>query len=250
MLKDINVHFEEDYEKKELFKKINEIVDSLSERDRTIVELAFGFKNNKVYMQHEISKITGLSQSYISRITSENVSKIAAILNKKGYIELHDAQIKELGLKSIYDYLKKYPKEKVDEAVKLLPTEVQELIEEKFYLLQAKQKVKLISEIRTLLKGKGIKYNSTPVVDQPKPLEDSKINKLTKSSIKLDGSESIKQSKEILTVKEYIEMLEMLKNSGFDVVLKSLSPKDAIVVSLSLGYVDNKYFSIESFQNF
>lgn len=246
MLKDINVHFEEDYEKKELFKKINEIVDSLSERDRTIVELAFGFKNNKVYMQHEISKITGVSQSYISRIVRGNVSRIAAVLNKKGYIELHDTQIKELGLKSIYDYLKKYSKEKVDEAIKLLPNEVQELIEEKFYLLQGEQKVKLISEIRTLLEGKVMKYNSTPVIDKTKPLEESKTNKHHKSSIKSEGSESTKKSKEILTEKEYIEMLEILKNSDFDEMLKSLSPKDAIVVSLSLGYVDNKYFSIES----
>lgn len=254
ILKDINVHFEEDCEKKELFKKINEIVDSLSERDRMIVELTFGFKNNKVYTQYEISKITGISQPYVSRIIRKNVSKIAEILNKKGYIELHDAQIKELGLRSIYDHFKKHSKEKIDEAIELLSDEEKELIDEKFYFLQGKQKSELISKIRALLKIKSIKYNSAPVINSPKedtkPLEEPKANKTSKSSVraktKSASSESMKQGKEILTKEEYIGMLEVLKNSGFDEVLKSLPSKDAIIVCLSLGYADNKYFSKEA----
>lgn len=54
----------------------------------------------------------------------------------------------------------------------------------------------------------------------------------------------------ILEKEDYIKMLEMLRTPSFEQLMTSLSPKEAIVISLRLGYVDEKYFSTESISNF
>ena len=45
-------------------------------------------------------------------------------------------------------------------------------------------------------------------------------------------------------------MLELLKTPTFKDMMEKLSTKDAIIISLRLGYVDGKYFSPESIANF
>jgi hypothetical protein len=58
------------------------------------------------------------------------------------------------------------------------------------------------------------------------------------------------QSTQELTKDEYIKILELLKTPTFGELMTQLDPKSAVVISLRLGYVDNKYYSTSSIAEF
>lgn len=49
---------------------------------------------------------------------------------------------------------------------------------------------------------------------------------------------------------EYVKILKMLRTLSFSQMMSVLSLKDAIVISLKFGYVDEKYFSTKSISEF
>ena len=49
---------------------------------------------------------------------------------------------------------------------------------------------------------------------------------------------------------EYIRILQLLKTVNFEQMLTILTPKEAIIICLRLGYVDDKYFPSESIAEF
>lgn len=57
-----------------LYKKIKEV---LKERERTIIELRFGLQGKKPKTQNEIAKKMGISRSYVSRIETKAIGKLA-----------------------------------------------------------------------------------------------------------------------------------------------------------------------------
>lgn len=56
--------------------------------------------------------------------------------------------------------------------------------------------------------------------------------------------------KDSITKEAYVEILEMLRTPTFGQLMTTLGPKDAVIVSLRLGYVDGKCFSTESISQF
>ena len=59
---------------KKLYKKIKVV---LKEREKLIVELRFGLDGNKPKTQNQIAKILGISRSYVSRIETKAINKLA-----------------------------------------------------------------------------------------------------------------------------------------------------------------------------
>ena len=49
----------------------------LKSRERTIIELRFGLKGEKPKTQKEIAKLMGISRSYVSRIETKAIEKLA-----------------------------------------------------------------------------------------------------------------------------------------------------------------------------
>ena len=69
---------EEEIELKLRIKKLCEkIKSSLQERERTILELRFGLNGAEPQTQHEIAKEMGISRSYVSRIETKAINKLA-----------------------------------------------------------------------------------------------------------------------------------------------------------------------------
>lgn len=62
------------YKIKSLYEKIKEI---LKDREKTIIELRFGLNGEKPKTQHEIASMMGISRSYVSRIESKAIGKLA-----------------------------------------------------------------------------------------------------------------------------------------------------------------------------
>ena len=59
---------------KRLYEKIKEV---LKERERTIIELRFGLNGTKPKTQNEIASLMGISRSYVSRIETKAIGKLA-----------------------------------------------------------------------------------------------------------------------------------------------------------------------------
>lgn len=59
---------------KELYDKMKSI---LKDRERTIIELRFGLGGKKPKTQNEIAKSMGISRSYVSRIETKAIGKLA-----------------------------------------------------------------------------------------------------------------------------------------------------------------------------
>lgn len=75
------------YEDNLIYQIIRVIVSKLPKREKTIVMLYFGFKDNKIYSQCEISEKLNLSQPYVSRLLSKTLEEITNYLVDNGLIE-------------------------------------------------------------------------------------------------------------------------------------------------------------------
>ena len=63
---------------KKMYEKIKE---ALKDREKTIIELRFGLNGEKPKTQHEIAEILGISRSYVSRIETKAIGKLAKEMN-------------------------------------------------------------------------------------------------------------------------------------------------------------------------
>ena len=54
----------------------------LKDRERTILELRFGLDGHKPKTQIEIAQEMGISRSYVSRIETKAINKLAKEMNK------------------------------------------------------------------------------------------------------------------------------------------------------------------------
>ena len=55
----------------------NKVKDVLKSRERLIIEMRFGLKGEKPKTQNQIAKILGISRSYVSRIETKAIRKLA-----------------------------------------------------------------------------------------------------------------------------------------------------------------------------
>ena len=55
---------------------------------------------------------------------------------------------------------------------------------------------------------------------------------------------------EVMTEDDYLKILELLKTPSFTNMMNVYSPKEAMIVSLKLGYIDGKFFSNSTISEF
>ena len=63
--------------KMKIRKMYNKIKEVLKDREKTIIELRFGLKGGKPKTQKEIAKMMGISRSYVSRLETKAIEKLA-----------------------------------------------------------------------------------------------------------------------------------------------------------------------------
>ena len=59
---------------RKVYEKMKEV---LKEREKTILELRFGLTGKKPKTQNEVAKLMGISRSYVSRIETKAINKLA-----------------------------------------------------------------------------------------------------------------------------------------------------------------------------
>lgn len=82
-----NFNVENDYEQKELVAIVNERLEQLESRERSILTMYFGFNNTKCVTMQEIAENLGISRSYVAKIMKEQLYGFKVYLVKKGIID-------------------------------------------------------------------------------------------------------------------------------------------------------------------
>ena len=81
--------FVEEFETKEIYRIIREMVDELPDRDREIIKLYYGFYKGRLFLQSEIATKLNISQASVSRDIIRITKKLGRQLERKGVIETH-----------------------------------------------------------------------------------------------------------------------------------------------------------------
>ena len=165
-------------------------------------------------------------------------------------------------VKTIYEYFKNYSKEEVDKVLSTLSEESLELIRIRYgddltvpvnNKLTEEQRKKfygsVMAQIKRLLENPDIKRRKV----QKKEIEEKKIestsiveNVQTKNNLVETNEEHTSK----ITKDDYINMIKLFKTSNFKQMMSNLGSKESIIISLRMGYIDGKYFSVDAIAEF
>lgn len=81
-----NFCYVDDYEKRESYRIIRELVDNFPDREKQAIMMYYGFYENQVYSQEQIAEYLGISQKTVSRILIKTVNQIQDRLIEIGII--------------------------------------------------------------------------------------------------------------------------------------------------------------------
>ena len=165
-------------------------------------------------------------------------------------------------VKTIYEYFKNYSKEEVDKVLSTLSEESLELIRIRYgddltvpvnNKLTEEQRKKfygsVMAQIKRLLENPDIKRRKVQKNEiEEKKIESTSIveNVQTKNNLVETNEEHTSK----ITKDDYINMIKLFKTSNFKQMISNLGSKESIIISLRMGYIDGKYFSVDAIAEF
>ena len=165
-------------------------------------------------------------------------------------------------VKTIYEYFKNYSKEEVNKVLSTLSEESLELIRIRYgddltvpvnNKLTEEQRKKfygsVMAQIKRLLENPDIKRRKVQKNEiEEKKIESTSIveNVQTKNNLVETNEEHTSK----ITKYDYINMIKLFKTSNFKQMISNLGSKESIIISLRMGYIDGKYFSVDAIAEF
>ena len=222
-------------------------------------------KDLAVYMQNPMESLTNIEVFREKHKISNNSTKAYLNLNFNTKEKENDKMKK---LQSIYKYFKDYTREQVDEMLSKLSEEDKNLITLRYgndldNPVSNKLTKQQSNSFYTSLvpRMKKILLNSTKKdVKEERQQQQSKMEEPLKEESQVVEEELVSkdntvtpiqiQNKNDMTKEECVKMLELLRTPTFTQMMNVLSIKEAIIISLKLGYVDGKYFSTKAIAEF
>ena len=224
-----------DYTKEE----IDKMISTLMPEDRELLYKRYGNDlehpvNNKLSYD-ESGKFYGVVMSRMKKILKDNREKevfVAPIVEPKKEPVEDNPFVKEL--KALEERKKQEPKKEPVKEVKPEKT------------ITHKKDIDTKNEVvkTPKIESKPIKKEETKI-EITKPIEDNKP-----LEIDLDEMRKLDRPKEDIFSNSIIETIEELKNTSFGDLLKTMSVKEAVIVSLKFGFVNDQYYSNESIKSF
>ncbi len=175
-------------------------------------------------------------------------------------------------LQTIYEYFNKYSREQIDEMLSKLTDEEKALIDlrygsdldnpitseewnkektNQYYGSILPKMKKLLANPDYVFRNKKVKTKVNPsqkissikdeqvrIINQDQSGQNDNIEYISKSAIQENNGKST------IAKEDYIRIMELLKTSNFGQMLNVLTPKEAIIVCLRLGYAE--FLQIES----
>lgn len=241
----------------------------LSEREKDVLLSRFGIGRSHVWQLKELSKKYGVSKAWIGQVelnALEKLRHLKSIEQFSVYMDNPDLALRNLEefrkkpekrerrktgkrgslLKSIYEYFDDFSREDVDSVL----DDLNEFDKKLVFLRYGED---LDNPVSTTLFGEEEtkKFYGALVPRMRKKLyalqEEAKPN--NKNNIKQDVflTESLVTE---LNRDEYTKLIQILKKPDVIGVMTGLSMKEKIIVSLRLGYVDGKHFSVDAISEF
>ena len=90
--------------------------------------------------------------------------------------------------------------------------------------------------------------SSISLKEQPK-VEEVTQPELISQKVE-DQSPTLHQTTSEIEKGDCLKILKLMRTPSFGEMLKSLTPKEAVIICLKLGYVDEKYFTTESIADY
>jgi len=91
---------DEHYSEKELKKTLNRVVEELPERERAVINLYFGLKNNRPLILEDVAKEISYSRSYTAVLVDKTLSMIAIRLRQQGFLEGNLTKYEKIKIKT------------------------------------------------------------------------------------------------------------------------------------------------------
>lgn len=247
--------------------QVDEMFSKLTEEEREIVKFRYSasFRDN--------TSKSELEKKSLNRFCNVILPKMRILLENPEYVESPKVSKKKgLLFNSIYEQFSNYPKEQVDKMLSKLTDEERRIVKFRYdvgftkELLEGasvrRDKNRFFSSI--LPKMEILLTNSIRNKSDKDCVGDVKVKKefeeeesIKNVDINVDDKMGVKEVfkdvsdvEDSFTKNDYVGILEILKTATFGEMLKFLTHKEAIVICLSFGYVDNKYFDAKTIATF
>ena len=256
---------------------------NLTDRELTVIMYRFGFIDNKEFTLEEIGSKFGLTRERIRQIETKALIKLkrSKSFRQMSWWYLNDGNSKDLKKAyfnvpkiprsdSLYTMLYNYSKEQVDYAVSRLSTHEKELINLRFgpdlkspiTTNLTKQECSrlfrsIIPKLEKML-STMTQYNS--INREPRNKQDA-LEQKKKSLLDATSEDNIEeiefnyiinklknmilQTNNSYVQEAYIQLLHFMNSKEFKKLLTELSVKEAVIVSLYTGLINDKYFTTE-----
>lgn len=248
---------------------IDKVLVELTDEERKIIDIKYNRPDE--YTKAIRDRFYGSIIVKIKRLLEKTKTNRESKQQKK-FIETQEPKQHGKKLQTIYEYFGDYTKEEVDDMLIKLSDEEFNLITLRYgkdlknpkttneFTVEIRNKFygSLVPKMKRLLSNPdGIrKPKKKKVIDVQNNTNETKIITPVKVKEKIDNEIIEETNKNENVVKEtinkdnYRQLLELLRTPSFAQMMNILSTKEAIIIALKLGYVDEKYFTTEAIASF
>ena len=263
---------------------------SLREKEKDVLRRRFGLNNEEPATLEEIGKHYNVTRERIRQIEARAIKKLrkknindAQIYYNKNILTEKDMEKKMKKVKPIYELLSDYKKEDIDAAIEVLPELDKELIRKRygddlnhptsssitsaernrFYGTVVGRIISIINngnqpiairQRKKKSKQENVYGNKSEIevakteieVIKPEPGKNAIVEKTPSEH----GKNAIVENAPSEEKNNNQQMLDILRTPSFTQMMEKLGPKQAIIISLRLGYVDGKCFTSKSIADF
>ena len=249
----------------QLYKALN----ILSERQLDVIRLRFGLEDGACYTLASIAKKYNISRERVRQIEKSALLKLKKQLGEAINYNEEGENINMKKRKTIYEYFNNVTEEEIKQAISKLSEKDQQLFEKRFGMnwnvpisveLSREETNRFFNSLLPSLKAYFGKLNKiqepekVDVSDKDKVIIESVIQKeVEPSNLEMHINETVKSKTDDtsdITKEDYRKLLELLSLPAFKNAMSDLNTKEVVIISLKLGYVDNKFFSTDAIANF
>ena len=224
-------------------------------------------KTNKKTVKIDKSTLQ-LSTTPIMDIQTQKNIESKEIAMEKSIIDVEERSFGKMRgkkLQTIYKYLNEYTREEIDAMLNKLTEEEISLVKLRYgndldnpvvSSTWGKEETtkfygSLIPKMKRLLSNPDGKRKRNVKKTQNISNENTQASIFSKEQQKVEDSKpNLSQTTSEIEKDDCLKILELMRTPSFGEMLKSLTPKEAVIICLKLGYVDEKYFTTESIAGF
>ena len=229
------------------------IFNGLTEKEKNLINKYFFLEGNKPYLQEEIAIQLGMTLYELNKQIKEIIAKMKRIYKeeKEKQIQTKEQSITDIisiineprkkgrKVQTIYELLNDYSKEEINLMLEKISNEDKELLNKRY---GNNLEIPMISK----------EFNN----DDRKRFYGSLVPKMKgllkkiKNDIDINKNQVSETKENKLDKSDYLKVIELMKSYSFQEMLNYLTPKEAVIICLRLGYVDNKYYSLNAISDF